>query len=143
MTPFQLHPRLLADCHVLGKTGVCQLLLHKTALVPWYILVPGADAGELHLLQPDMRDVVYEEMDTLSRHIKDYHKSKRVNVAAIGNLVPQLHVHVIGRTPEDICWPGVVWGNLPAGGAEWDEASREEIRAEVRKVGLVQARSPR
>lgn len=119
MPRFQLHPRLVEDCHRLGRFRLSHLLLHRNASLPWLILVPETTdgAGELHELAPADRQALVEEVDAVARAVKGLPDVQKVNVAAIGNLVPQLHVHVVGRHPGDPCWPGVVWGNLPSGPA--------------------------
>jgi diadenosine tetraphosphate (Ap4A) HIT family hydrolase len=114
---FELHPRLLEDCHSLGRFALSHLLLHRNASLPWLILVPEvvASVSELHELDARSRRTLDEEVDAVARYLKDSRGAQKINVAAIGNLVPQLHVHVVGRHPDDPCWPGVVWGNLRCG----------------------------
>lgn len=117
MSGFRLHPRLLDDCHRLGRFTLSHVLLHRNAILPWFILVPevGAEVTELHELGVQERRVLDQEVDVLARFVKPGLGAQKLNIAAIGNIVPQLHVHVVGRSPGDPCWPGVVWGNLPAG----------------------------
>ncbi|UHD14679.1 HIT family protein [Thiocapsa bogorovii] len=131
MTGFTLHPRLLADCHRLGRLSASHLLLHRNAAVPWLILVPETDLGNLLDLTIAQRDAVLADCTHVSDYLTavlGYHK---VNVAWIGNLVPQLHVHVIGRSPTDPCWPKPVWGHL----TEAHEYTPDEIDAI--RAGLV------
>lgn len=136
MDTFQLHERLRADCHVLGPMGDrCLLLLHRDALIPWYIVVPETVAPELHLLSPALRAAVTRVLDALACFVEDHHGAERVNVAAIGNLVPQLHLHVVGRSTDDICWPGVVWGRLPDGPA-WTDVGLAHVRQGLVAAGL-------
>lgn len=111
--PLELHPQLRHDCHELGQWESCHVLLHRNSSVPWYILVPETSAAELHELNADQRRQVDQLMDALARFLKDHHHCQHTNVAAIGNRVPQLHIHVVGRYENDVCWPDVVWGNLP------------------------------
>lgn len=136
MPGFALHPQLAADCHRVGRLGLSQVLLHRNAAVPWLILVPEVRAGvtELHQLDADQRRALDAEIDMLSRYLKQAHGVRKINVAAIGNLVPQLHVHVVGRHPGDPCWPGVVWGNLPPG-PEWSAGQLEDIAAAMARLG--------
>lgn len=126
MSSFTLHPQLQEDCHVLGRWLECHLLLHRNGSLPWYILVPETQAGELHQLSAGERSLVGQAMDTLARFVLGHHGCERTNVAAIGNRVPQLHIHVVGRWPGDPCWPGVVWGQLP-GAEERSDASLAEL----------------
>ena len=127
---FELHPQLLADCHNIGRFNLSHVLLHRNAGLPWLILVPEVDAGvrELYELDTDSRRVLDDEIDTTARYLKQSLGAHKINVAAIGNLVPQLHIHVIGRHPGDPCWPGVVWGNLPPGPA-WPPETVARIAA--------------
>lgn len=112
MPGFALHPRLQADCHVLGRLRLSQVLLHRNAMVPWLILVPEVKVFELCDLSAGQRSTLDSEIDEMCRCLRARFPVTRLNVAAIGNVVPQLHVHVIGRNEADPCWPGVVWGNL-------------------------------
>jgi len=127
-TRFELHPQLLADCHHVGRFALSHVLLHRNASLPWLILVPevGADVRELYELDIDSRRELDVEIDTLARYLKHSLGAQKINIAAIGNLVPQLHIHVVGRHPGDPCWPGVVWGMLPPGPA-WDPEKIAEI----------------
>lgn len=128
MAGFELHPRLLEDCHRLGRFALSHLLLHRNAGLPWLILVPevAGDVSELYELDSPDRRELDDEIDTVARYLKRSLGAQKINVGAIGNLVPQLHVHVVGRHPGDACWPGVVWGNLPPGPA-WAPEQRREI----------------
>ncbi len=110
MTNFSLSPQLQKDCFVLGKLGDSQLLLLNNALVPWFILVPHTDVTELFELDDETRLGLARDSDTLAGFIKRTLGCDKINVASIGNVVSQLHMHVIGRRRNDFCWPGVVWG---------------------------------
>jgi diadenosine tetraphosphate (Ap4A) HIT family hydrolase len=123
-----IHPRLLEDCHWLGRFALSHVLLHRNAGVPWFILVPqvGPEIVELHQLDAAQRRLLDEELDTVAQFIKEQLGARKLNIAAIGNLVPQLHVHVVGRHEGDPCWPRVVWGNLPEGPA-WSVERVEAI----------------
>ncbi len=111
-SPFQIHQQLLTDCHRLGRFDACHLLLHKNAAVPWFILVPESDSTELLELPALTREMVMTECAVIGRFIRLELGYPKVNIAAIGNVVPQLHVHVVGRRPADPCWPAPVWGHL-------------------------------
>ncbi|WP_295457282.1 HIT domain-containing protein [uncultured Thiodictyon sp.] len=112
MTEFSIHPQLLADCHRLGRLSATHLLLHKNAAVPWFILVPETTLGNLLDLPTGERDAVLADCKRVSDYLTGSRGCPKVNVAWIGNVVPQLHVHVIGRDPADACWPKPVWGHL-------------------------------
>jgi len=110
--PPELHPQLVADCHVLGACAGNALLLQRNAVVPWFLLVPPTTLTELHELPRPLRLGLDAAADALARFIKRRFACDKINVAAIGNVVPQLHLHVIGRRRDDDCWPRPVWGNL-------------------------------
>lgn len=112
MTAFAIHPQLLADCHCLGRLPATHLLLHKNGSVRWFILVPETDLGNLLDLPIPQRDAVLADCKRVSDYLGGPLGCPKVNVAWIGNLVPQLHIHVIGRDPADPCWPRPVWGHL-------------------------------
>ena len=121
MPPFALHPQLLADGHVLGRLPATHLLLHRNGAVPWFILVPETDQANLLDLPTAHRESVLADCTRVSDALRTLGYPK-INVAWIGNLVPQLHIHVIGRRPGDACWPRPVWGHLVA---ERDYAEHE------------------
>jgi diadenosine tetraphosphate (Ap4A) HIT family hydrolase len=105
-----IHPQLLADSHPLGRAGSCHIRLHKNACVPWVILIPETDCTEFC----DLSEARQLEITRLSRIISDWFKAalgaEKINFAAIGNVVQQLHIHVIGRHRQDPFWPDVMWG---------------------------------
>lgn len=107
---FELHPRLAADCHALARRGRLHYLLQRNASLPWFLIVPESTALELCDLPGELRTELVAATDALARYVKRRFACDRINVAAIGNLVPQLHVHVVGRRRDDCCWPHVVWG---------------------------------
>ncbi len=110
MNNFELDPRLAKDCLVLGKLNISLLLLMNNLLVPWFILVPQTSEMEITDLSPSDQAGLLEEINLLSAFIKENFDISKLNIAAIGNIVAQLHVHVVGRDPADYCWPNVVWG---------------------------------
>jgi len=108
---FKLDPVLSQDTYWMGTLSGIYLLLSKNSLYPWFILVPPTTAIEFYSLDRDVQLLVLEQINKLSVFIKQNFNSKKLNIAAIGNVVSQLHIHIIGRNPDDACWPGVVWGN--------------------------------
>ena len=120
MNALALHPILAADCHLLGSWRDILILLHRDAHVRWFILVPETDATEWHELPPDLRGRLSEASSAISSMLKAELACDKVNIAAIGNLVPQFHFHVIGRRRSDPYWPGVVWGRVVPGAAYGD-----------------------
>lgn len=132
MAGFELHPRLRADCHELGVLHLSCLLLSRNASVPWFILVPEVVGGikEWDELDTRQRVLLDAEICLLARYARASLGAAKINIAAIGNVVPQFHVHVVGRRPDDPCWPGVVWGRLPAG-PDWPAERRANIWSEI------------
>jgi|SRR5882757_6137431 len=127
-TPFTLHPRLAADTITLGDWPLCRLLLMNDARFPWVILVPARpDLREIHDLPPTERATLIEEVARASALMQQAFKADKMNVAALGNQVPQLHVHIIARFAADPAWPNPVWGQghaRPMGEAERTERAR-------------------
>lgn len=107
-----IHPQLLADCHLIGRFEICTLLLHRNASVPWFILVPETEVLDYLDLPETERSSVAAESALVSDFLKTELGCGKVNFAGLGNVVPQLHLHVIGRREGDACWPKPVWGNL-------------------------------
>lgn len=112
---FQLHPQLSADTVAVGEMPLCRLLLMRDAQYPWCILVPRiAGAKELHRLDDADQLQVLRESIALSRAMELIFKPHKMNLAALGNMVPQLHLHHIARFKGDPAWPAPVWGRHPA-----------------------------
>lgn len=112
---YRLHPQLAADSHPVAKLELCELRLMDDANYPWLVLVPRLpEARELIDLEPGPRRLLMDEIDHASRMLRSLFRPHKLNVAALGNLVPQLHVHVIARFREDPAWPAPVWGRVAA-----------------------------
>ena len=126
MNDFVLHQQLLVDCHRLGRFDLCHLLLHKNAAVPWFILVPETDERDLLDVPVKLRTTAMNEAAAVSDFVKKILRYPKTNFAAIGNVVPQLHLHLVGRKPGDPCWPAPVWGHL-TDGPEYSAARLKEI----------------
>jgi diadenosine tetraphosphate (Ap4A) HIT family hydrolase len=108
---FALHPQLADDTAPVIELPLCEVRLMDDANHPWLVLVPRvADAVELIDLDPAQRAQLTSEIDAASRVLKALFQPHKLNIAALGNLVPQLHVHVIARYMDDIAWPRPVWG---------------------------------
>lgn len=107
---FKLDPRLERDCFVLGKLKSSQLLLLNNSLVPWFILVPETTHTELFELENAQQVGLLGEINIISQHLKQNFHVDKLNVATIGNIVSQLHIHIVGRHINDFCWPNTVWG---------------------------------
>lgn len=112
--PFILDPRLEADGPALGDLPLCHVRLVDDARFPWIVLVPRrAGCVELIDLDADERARLMEEIAAASAAIKAESGCAKLNVAALGNVVAQLHVHLVGRNPDDAAWPGPVFGTGP------------------------------
>ncbi|MCD9029954.1 HIT domain-containing protein [Luteimonas sp. BDR2-5] len=113
--PYTLDPRLADDTHPVATLALCELRLMDDANYPWLVLVPRvADAREMIDLDQAQRRQLTEEIDLTARLVRDVFRPFKLNIAALGNLVPQLHVHVIGRNQDDPAWPTPVWGRVAA-----------------------------
>jgi diadenosine tetraphosphate (Ap4A) HIT family hydrolase len=105
---------LADDCLEVGTLPLCRLLLMRDARYPWFILVPERpDLTEIYQLPLPERAQLMEESASLSRCLMELYRPDKLNIAAIGNLVPQLHLHHIARYQADPAWPHPVWGRLP------------------------------
>ncbi len=107
---FIIDPRLQADSCLLGQLQLSQVRLMNNALFPWLILVPCVTQYEIHQLERDQQIQLLDEITTISHFIDHHFNPDKINVGAIGNIVRQLHVHIVARNEDDPCWPGVVWG---------------------------------
>jgi diadenosine tetraphosphate (Ap4A) HIT family hydrolase len=130
---FELHPRLLADTVQIGDWPLSRVLLMNDKRFPWVILVPRVlNLSEILDLDDWARHTLMVEIGRASVKLKTWAKAHggcdRINVGMIGNLVPQLHIHVVARHKKDPAWPGVVWGHgqsFPYGAAEIRKLSAE------------------
>lgn len=112
---YELHRQLAADTHPVATFSLCDLRLMDDANYPWLVLVPRLPvARDLVDLDPAQRHALSDEVDRASRALRDAFQPFKLNVAALGNLVPQLHVHVIARFEHDPAWPSPVWGRVAA-----------------------------
>ena len=112
---FVLDPRLAQDTLHIGDFPLCRLLLMNDANYPWFILVPRREeVSELFQLDAADQRSLLRETSLLAEVIKDTFKADKMNVATLGNVVSQLHMHVIVRRRGDAAWPAPVWGRQPA-----------------------------
>jgi len=111
---FALHERLAADTITLADWPLCRVLLMNDANYPWLILVPRrAGLTEFHAVAADDRSTLFDEITRASLALTSGFTPDKINVGALGNMVPQLHIHVIARFRSDPAWPGPVWGKQP------------------------------
>jgi diadenosine tetraphosphate (Ap4A) HIT family hydrolase len=112
---WQLHPQLADDTHPLAHWPLCEVRLMDDANHPWLILIPRIEnATEIVDLNAAQQAALMQDIDRASRALQATVKPDKLNVAALGNMVPQLHVHIIARYREDIAWPRPVWGMATA-----------------------------
>jgi diadenosine tetraphosphate (Ap4A) HIT family hydrolase len=108
-----LHDRLKADTAEVTRLDLSLLLLMNARQWPWLILVPQRpDVREIHELAPADRSPLIEEISRCSRVLADLFKPDKINIGALGNIVPQLHVHIVARSKMDPAWPKPVWGTI-------------------------------
>lgn len=113
---FEIDPAFLATSEPLGELSLCHARLQADARYPWIVLIPRiAGARELEdLSAPDLAALMAEVV-AAGRAVRAIGPPvEKLNVAALGNVTPQLHVHVVGRRAGDPAWPGPVWGHSPA-----------------------------
>ncbi len=111
----ELHPQLEKDCIVLGEFTLCSLLLLNDANYPWFILLPNREGvTEIHHLSASDQQQLLNESVTFSQCLEQVFQPDKLNIAALGNVVPQLHIHHIARFKTDACWPAPVWGSVTA-----------------------------
>ena len=112
---FKLHPQLAQDCFELGAFPLCRLLLMNDSNYPWFILVPQrAEVREIYQLSQADQAQLLRESSHLAQVLARLFEADKMNIAALGNMVPQLHLHHIVRYRGDAAWPAPVWGRVPA-----------------------------
>ncbi len=108
---FELHRQLAADTIAVGDLDLCRVLLMNDARYPWLILVPRrADIREVYDLREDEQALLWQEVTQTGHDMMRALGGHKLNIAALGNMVPQLHIHLVVRQPGDAAWPGPVWG---------------------------------
>jgi diadenosine tetraphosphate (Ap4A) HIT family hydrolase len=132
--PFALDDRLAADTVEVARWPLCRVLLNRDATYPWLILVPARPSlRDLDDVAPADRAALFAEIDRASKALKALSAPDKINVAALGNVVAQLHVHVIARHRGDPAWPNPVWNAVPR--RDYAPAALEDIRR--RLAGLL------
>ena len=128
MSLFTIHPTLLDESYYLGSLPATEVLLHRNGSLPWFILVPDTELQDILDLPTEHLDGVMADCAAISGFIKQVLGFTKVNFAGLGNVVPQMHLHIIGRSKVDPCWPQPIWGNLvdseaylPGQVEEWQE----------------------
>ena len=128
---WSLHPQLARDSLAVGDLALSRLLLMNDANYPWLILVPRRPGlTEIIDLGPEEAQLM-AEISQVARALKAVTSCDKLNVAALGNQVPQLHVHVIARRRNDAAWPRPVWG--AAAPRAYEEAERQQLMTALRQ----------
>jgi diadenosine tetraphosphate (Ap4A) HIT family hydrolase len=121
-----IHPQLRNDCLILGKLELCHVLLMRDANYPWCILVPDReDITEIHHLNEADQQQLMRESALLSRALETVFSPDKLNIAALGNIVPQCHIHHVVRYRTDPAWPAPVWGRVAV--KEYSEDALAEV----------------
>lgn len=132
---FEMDSRLQQDSLVLGEFPLCRLLLSKDANYPWFILVPKREGvSELFDMSQEDQAQLWKETTGLAEALKGEFAADKMNVATLGNVVSQMHMHVIVRRHGDAAWPAPVWGRVPA--VEYGPGQVDAIRQRLRALPL-------
>lgn len=130
LTVFELHPQLEQDTFAATALNLCTVRLMNCRALPWLVLVPRVEAiREIIELSEDDQQQLMREISQMSRLLQQAYHPDKINVAALGNMVPQLHVHVIARYTNDAAWPKPVWGNI--GMEPYSEAEKKTVLAKL------------
>jgi diadenosine tetraphosphate (Ap4A) HIT family hydrolase len=131
MTDFTVDSVIAGLTHRLADWPLCRVFLYNDVRYHWGLLVPRrAGAIEICDLAPPDQHQLMDEITRLSVMIRSLPGVKKLNVGNLGNMVPQLHVHVVGRFPGDPAWPGPVWGHSPA--VAWDDPAKAPLATLVK-----------
>jgi diadenosine tetraphosphate (Ap4A) HIT family hydrolase len=131
-TAWSLHPQLAKDTIEVGDLPLARTLLMNDANYPWLVLVPRrADVVEIIDLDEDQQVQLMYEIALLARVLKDVTACHKLNIGAIGNVVPQLHVHLVARRRDDAAWPRPVWGAVAA--RSYEQTERDRLVAAIRR----------
>lgn len=134
-TMFKLHHQLETDSDDMGHFPLCQLLLSKDANYPWFILVPQVEGiSEIHELSEQDQAQLLKESSLLAAHLKIRFQADKLNIAALGNVVLQLHIHHIVRYIDDPSWPAPIWGAVPA--TAYTEHHLAAVLAKLDRAGM-------
>lgn len=119
---FSLDEKLTKDCELVTELHLCQLLLMNDKQYPWLVLVPKVSGiEEVYELSKEQQHNLWDEVADVSKALNALFKPDKLNIGALGNIVRQLHVHVIARFESDHAWPGPVWGAHPTQPYEQEE----------------------
>ena len=137
---FKLDERLLKDTVALGDLALCRVLLMNDSRYPWLILVPRrAGISELFELNMAEQQQLWQETSYVGQVLKDVFQADKINIATLGNVVKQLHMHIVVRMQDDAAWPAPVWGNGAAQGYTDEALAAMRARLQVAFNGYWQA----
>lgn len=132
MTDFVLHPQLQKDSFWVTDLKLCEVRLINDVNYPWLILVPKiADISEVIQLSATQQQVLWQESAFISQVITQLFTPDKLNLAALGNMVSQLHIHHVARFKDDLCWPKPIWGQVKA-----RPYTEDELQARISKIKL-------
>ena len=127
---FKLHPVLTKDCIQLGRFELCMVLLMNDEHYPWVILVPQVDnIREAFELSEAQQQLLMKESNFVSKAMSEMFHADKMNQAALGNMVPQLHIHHVARFKSDVAWPAPIWGKVTP--KAYDEKGLEAMIAKL------------
>lgn len=130
-----IHPQLLEDCLIIGRFSLSHLLLMRDANYPWFILVPDREnIGEIYQLSANEQSQLMSESSYLAESLMKAFSGDKMNTAALGNIVPQLHLHHVVRYHSDPAWPAPVWGKWPT--KPYSEAALNEVLFKLNELEL-------
>jgi diadenosine tetraphosphate (Ap4A) HIT family hydrolase len=136
MSDFQLHSQLKKDCFILGNFELCQVLLMNDSQFPWFILVPQrADIREIYELTDAEQILLIQESSYLAKKLAEIFNADKLNIAAIGNVVPQLHLHHVVRYENDKAWAAPIWGKFAA--VPYTEQQRVLLLEKLKPLALL------
>lgn len=136
MSDFQLHSQLKKDCFILGKFELCQVLLMNDSQFPWFILVPQrAEIREIYELTNAEQILLIQESSYLAKKLAEIFNADKLNIAAIGNVVPQLHLHHVVRYENDKAWSAPIWGKFAA--VPYTEQQRVLLLEKLKPLALL------
>lgn len=124
---FKIDPGFATLCKQFGRFNHSHVLLMDNADIPWFILIPETQEVELYELEVAVHNQIFDEIRAMSLFVKRHFKVDKLNVACNGNVIRQMHLHVIGRRFDDYCWPATVWGIEPP--SLYDDIEVSRIRS--------------
>ncbi len=133
MNDFVIHPQLRDDCIDLGEFDFCRLLLMNDSSYPWFILVPQrSEISEIYQLSEADQIQLNKESIYLSQKLAEEFSADKMNIATLGNVVPQLHIHHVVRYKNDHAWPAPIWGVGDA--VKYGQAELDQVKTKAEKI---------